>query len=122
MMVLAAALAIAAAVVMGFVVSQAFSASSRSIQLASGGSLTVNGNAQTKNVACNDGHVKVDGREMTVTISGHCASIAVDGVINKVSVDSTDTVDVDGIHNVVTYHSGSPKVTNRNGLNTVGHG
>jgi len=29
------------------------------------------------------GHVKVDGREMTVTISGHCASITVDGVINK---------------------------------------
>jgi hypothetical protein len=122
MMVLAAALAIAAAVVVGFVGSQVFSGSSKPIQLAHGGSLAVNGNAQTKNIACNDGHVKVDGREMTVTISGHCASITVDGVINKVSVDSADTVDIDGIHNVVTYHSGSPKVTNRNGLNTVSQG
>ena len=60
-------------------------------------------------------HVKVDGREMMITISGHCASITVDGVINKVSVDSADTVDIGGIHNVVTYHSGSPKVTNRTG-------
>jgi hypothetical protein len=122
MMVLAGALAIAAAVVVGFVASQVFSGSSRPIQLPPGGSLSVDGNAQTKNIACNDGHVKVDGREMTVTISGHCASITVDGVINKVSVDSADTVDIDGIHNVVTYHSGSPKVTNRNGLNTVAQG
>jgi hypothetical protein len=67
------------------------------------------------------GHVKVEGREMTVTISGHCASITVDGVINKVSVDSADTVDIGGIHNVVTYHSGSPNVT-KNGLNTVSQG
>jgi DUF3060 family protein len=122
MMVLAGALAVATAVVVGFVASQVFSGSSRPIQLPPGGSLSVDGNAQTKNIACNDGHVKVDGREMTVTISGHCASITVDGVINKVSVDSADTVDIDGIHNVVTYHSGSPKVTNRNGLNTVAQG
>ena len=122
MMVLAGALAVAAAVVVGFVASPVFSGSSRPIQLPPGGSLSVDGNAQTKNIACNDGHVKVDGREMTVTISGHCASITVDGVINKVNVDSADTVDIDGIHNVVTYHSGSPKVTNRNGLNTVAQG
>ena len=61
MMVLAGALAIAAAVVVGFVASQVFSGSSRPIQLPPGGSLSVDGNAQTKNIACNDGHVKVDG-------------------------------------------------------------
>jgi hypothetical protein len=30
---------------------------------------------------------------------------------NRVHVDSADTVDVSGYRNAVTYHSGSPKVT-----------
>jgi hypothetical protein len=122
LMVIAGAFAVAAMVVVGFVASQVFSSTSRVTQLPPGGTLALDGNAQTKNIACNDGHVKVDGREMAVTIAGHCASIAVDGVNNKVSVDSVDTLDVDGVQNAVTYHSGSPKVTHRNGLNTVTQG
>jgi hypothetical protein len=57
----------------------------------------------------------VDGREMTVTVTGHCARLSVDGVIHHITIDSVDAIDVDGIHNVVTYHSGSPKATNSGG-------
>jgi hypothetical protein len=40
-------------------------------------------------------------------------------VIHHVTVDSVDSIEIDGIHNVVTYRSGSPKITQRNNLNTV---
>lgn len=62
------------------------------------------------------------GREMTVNVTGHCKKLSIDGVINKITIDSVDTIDMDGIHNVVTYHSGSPKITKQNGQNTVQQG
>ena len=111
-----------AVVAFAFFVFQAFGRAEQATQLPPGGTLAIDGNGETKNLACNDGHVTVDGREMTVNITGHCASLSVDGVIHHITVDSVDTIDIGGIHNVVTYHSGSPKVTNRNGLNTVAQG
>ncbi len=120
--VLASGLGVLAAAVVVFLASQAIAGASRPTQMPPGGNLSVDGNAQTKNIACNDGNLSVDGREMTVNVTGHCAKISVDGVINHVTVDSVDAIDVDGIHNVVTYHSGSPKVTQRNNQNTVQQG
>ena len=120
--VLASGLGVVAVAVVVFVVSQAITGASRPTQMAPGGSLSVDGNAQTKNIACNDGNLSVDGREMTVNVTGHCAKLSVDGVINKVTIDSVDAIDIDGVHNVVTYHSGSPKITKQNGQNTVQQG
>jgi hypothetical protein len=101
---------------------QTFTSGSRPVQMPAGGSLTVDGNAQTKTIACNGGHLTVDGREMTVNVVGHCGRISVDGVIHHVTVDSVDAIDVDGINNVVIYHTGSPQVSTSGGKNTVQQG
>jgi hypothetical protein len=90
--------------------------------MAHGGSLTVKGNGETKTIACNDGYLTVDGRDETVTVTGHCARVSVDGVIHHVTVDSADTIDVDGVNNVVTYHAGSPHVTKSGAQNNVQQG
>ena len=86
------------------------------------GTLTIDGNGETKSVACNGGHLTVDGREETVTVTGHCSQLSVDGVIHHITIDSADVIYVDGIHNFVTYHSGDPKITNDGGLNTIQKG
>ena len=44
------------------------------------------------------------------------------GVINHIAVDSVDAIDVDGINNVITYQSGTPKITKSGGQNTVHKG
>jgi uncharacterized membrane protein YeaQ/YmgE (transglycosylase-associated protein family) len=113
------------AVALGIVVAvlwQAIASASGPTQMAHGGSLTVKGNGETKTIACNDGYLTVDGRDETVTVTGHCARVSVDGVIHHVTVDSTDAIDVDGVNNVVTYHSGSPHVTKSGAQNTVQQG
>jgi Protein of unknown function (DUF3060) len=116
------ALGFVAVAVVAAILFQAASSSSSPTQMPHGGELTIDGNGDSKTIACNDGHLTVDGREMTVTVTGHCARISVDGVIHHITVDSVDTIDVDGIHNVVIYHSGAPKVTNAGGQNTVEQG
>jgi hypothetical protein len=90
--------------------------------MAQGGSLTIHGNAETQTIACNDGHLTVTGREETVTVTGHCSRISVDGVIHHITVDSVDAVDVNGLDNDVTYHSGTPKVANSGFRNSVQRG
>jgi hypothetical protein len=95
--------------------------SSNPIQMAKGGTLTVKGNGASKTVACNDGYLTVDGRDMTVTVTGHCVRLTVDGVISHVTVDSADEIKVDGVSNVVIFHSGSPDITS-NGQNKVRQG
>jgi hypothetical protein len=95
--------------------------SSNPIQMAKGGTLTVTGNGASQTVACNDGYLTVHGRDLTVTVRGHCARLTVDGVISHVTVDSADEIKVDGVHNAVIFHSGSPDITS-NGQNTVRQG
>jgi hypothetical protein len=97
--------------------------SSNSVQMAKGGALTVKGNGESKTVACNDGYLTVDGRDMTVTVTGHCAQLTVKAIISHVTVDSTDAIKVDGLKNVIIFHSGSPDVTvNSGGNNTIQQG
>jgi hypothetical protein len=91
-------------------------------QVPAGGSLTVEGNGEAKTIACSGGHLTVDGRDETVTVTGHCGRISVDGVINHVTVDSVDEIDTEGINNVVTYHSGSPRIASGGSHNIVQQG
>jgi hypothetical protein len=119
--ILSGALGLVSIVVLIAFVWQAIAGSSGPIQMPPGGSLTVKGNGETKTIACNGGHLTVDGRDETVTVTGHCSSLSVEGVIHHVTIDSADAIDVDGVHNVVTYHSGSPKI-NDSGLNSVKQG
>jgi hypothetical protein len=83
-----------------------------------GGSLTVNDNSVTKTVECNDGHLGINGNNLTITVTGHCASLSVNGTNHHITVDKADSIDANGINNVITYHSGEPKIS-KNGIDVT---
>jgi hypothetical protein len=55
-------------------------------------------------------------------ISGHCKSLSVSGVQNKVTVDSVDTIEASGFNNQITFHSGSPSIEKSGDGNVVEKG
>jgi hypothetical protein len=77
-----------------------------------GGQVVIGGSDGTKTIACNDSTAIVGGFSNTVTITGHCTSVVVSGGQNVVVVDSADSITVAGTELKVTYHSGTPKITN----------
>lgn len=87
-----------------------------------GASLSVSGVNVNRTIACNDSIVSVSGMSNTVVITGHCTSLTVSGMRNSVTVDSVDTIEAAGFNNEVTYHSGSPKISNAGGSNSVQQG
>lgn len=88
-----------------------------------GGNLTLDDTGKTAKIACNDGYLTVSGLSMTVTVTGHCARLTVDGLENHVTVDAVDAIDAEGADNVVVFHSGSPHITKKMGVdNTVQQG
>jgi hypothetical protein len=64
--------------------------SSGPIQVPHGGSLSVDELFTTKSIACNDGDLRVGGFFMTVTVSGHCRRLTVDGIGDYVTFDTVD--------------------------------
>ena len=87
-----------------------------------GARLSVSGIGENRTIACNDNVVSVSGVSNTVVISGHCASLTVSGVQNEITVDAVDSIEASGFNNKVTYHSGTPKVSNSGGSNVVQQG
>ncbi|OBH86570.1 hypothetical protein A5681_15210 [Mycobacterium scrofulaceum] len=87
-----------------------------------GSEVTVTGMGENRTIACNDNVVDVSGVSNTVVISGHCASLSVTGVQNGITVDAVDSIDVSGLSNKITYHSGTPKITNSGSANVVQQG
>lgn len=87
-----------------------------------GGQLTITGVRQNRTITCNDSTVAVSGISNTVVLTGHCASLKVSGMKNVVTVDAVDAVDASGINNKVTFHSGSPQISNSGSGNTVQQG
>lgn len=87
-----------------------------------GSKLSVSGIGENREIACNDNIVSVSGVSNTVVISGHCTSITVSGVQNEITVDAVDSIEASGFNNKVTYHSGTPKVSNSGGSNAVQQG
>jgi Protein of unknown function (DUF3060) len=87
-----------------------------------GGQLNIAGINENRTVACNDSIVSVSGVSNTVVITGHCASLSVSGVQNSITVDVVDTIDASGFNNKVTYHSGTPKISNAGDSNVVQQG
>jgi hypothetical protein len=49
-------------------------------------------------------------------------SLRVAGYNNRVVVDSTDSINVSGDGNVVTYHSGTPKIADSGHYNKIQQG
>jgi hypothetical protein len=87
-----------------------------------GGRLSVSGTNENRTIACNDNIVNVSGVSNTVVITGHCTSLTVSGVQNAITVDAVDSIDVSGFDNKITYHSGTPKISNADGSNVVQQG
>jgi Protein of unknown function (DUF3060) len=55
-------------------------------------------------------------------ITGHCKSLDVSGVQNKVTVDAVDTIEASGFNNQITYHTGSPSIDKSGDGNVVQQG
>jgi len=89
---------------------------------APGGQLSVSGISENKTLTCNNSQVSISGISNTVTITGHCATVTVSGMQNQVTLDTSDQIEASGMNNVVTYHSGSPDVSNGGSNNSVQQG
>jgi hypothetical protein len=87
-----------------------------------GESLNVAGINQNHALTCSDNAVTVSGISNSVMISGHCTKLSVSGVQNSVTVDTVDAIDASGFNNKVTYHAGSPKISNAGQSNVVEQG
>jgi hypothetical protein len=87
-----------------------------------GGSLSISGIGENRTIACNDNSVTVSGISNTVVITGHCTSLTVSGMQNTITVDAADSIAASGFNNKVTYHTGTPKVSNFGGSNVVQQG
>jgi len=87
-----------------------------------GTQLSVAGINENRTIACNENIVNVSGVSNTVQISGHCASLSVSGVQNAITIDAVDTITASGFNNKVTYHSGTPKISNSGESNVVAQG
>jgi hypothetical protein len=97
-------------------------APSTSPALPPGSALTISGIGENRTVACNDMIVTVSGISNTVTITGHCISLTVSGMQNTITVDAADSIEASGFNNKITYHTGTPKVSNLGGSNVVQQG
>jgi Protein of unknown function (DUF3060) len=74
--------------------------------------------------ACNNGNLTMSSYGITFNVTGHCASLTISSYNNKVTVDSVDRINIKGAgyNNVVTYHSGAPKITDSGYSNTIQQG
>jgi hypothetical protein len=86
-----------------------------------GGNLMINDSNASKTIECNDGRLTLNGNNLTATVTGHCAYLFVNGSNHHVTVDSADSIAVNGMGTVVTYHSGQPAIS-KNGNVTVQQG
>jgi hypothetical protein len=87
-----------------------------------GESLSVAGINQNHTIVCDNNAVIVSGISNNVKISGHCTKLSVSGVQNSVTVDAVDTIEASGFNNKVTYHTGSPRISNAGQSNVVQRG
>jgi hypothetical protein len=97
-----------------------------------GGELRVGGNLDTlestgysnavTDHACNNCKLTLSAYGIEFDVTGHAASLTISSYDNKVTVDSVDRINVSGYDNVVTYHSGTPKITDSGRSNTIHRG
>jgi hypothetical protein len=72
--------------------------------------------------ACNNGNLTLSSYGIKFNVTGHCASLVISSYNNNVTVDSVDSINVSGYGNVVTYHTGKPKVTDSGYSNNIRQG
>jgi hypothetical protein len=72
--------------------------------------------------ACNNGKLRLSSYGIVFYVTGHCASLTISSYDNNVTVDSVDSINVSGYHNTVTYHSGTPQISDSGYNNAVQQG
>jgi hypothetical protein len=72
--------------------------------------------------SCDNGNLKLSSYGIQFNVTGHCASLAISSYNNQVTVDSVDNIIVSGYSNNITYHTGTPKVTNSGYDNNIQKG
>jgi hypothetical protein len=72
--------------------------------------------------ACNNCKLTLSSYGIAFNVTGHAANLTISSYDNKVTVDSADSINVSGYNNTVTYHSGTPKVTDSGYSNTIQQG
>jgi hypothetical protein len=84
-----------------------------------GNGLDVVGSDKSTTYACAGGDIDVVGDRNVVTLTGHCGKVRVSGNDNSVDLDAADRIRTSGSHNVVTYRTGTPAITNLDDSNAV---
>ena len=84
----------------------------------------INDGGATLTLDCADGgRVLVNGADNTITTTGGCAKVVVNGSGNHVAIEAADKIVVTGSNNAVTYKKGwnkkSPKVARLGVGNTI---
>jgi hypothetical protein len=77
------------------------------------------GNDKMATYACDGGDIDIVGDDNAVTVTGHCRKVRVSGDDNSITLETADSIRTSGNHNVVTYRSGTPAITNVDDTNTV---
>jgi hypothetical protein len=72
--------------------------------------------------ACNNGALTLSSYGIKFNVTGNCASLAISSYNNNVTVDSVDSINVSGYANVVTFHTGAPKITDSGYSNKIQRG
>ena len=92
---------------------------SSTVTVERGGNISLGGNSETYEIACNGGGtVTASGNGGVFTVTGHCQRLVVSGNDTRVTIDSADVIEAGGIDTVATYHSGTPKIT-KSGINVT---
>jgi hypothetical protein len=69
-----------------------------------GAMFVIEGASQTARHDCEGRSVKIDGANNKVRLIGYCPTIVVDGARNRIDVDQTSKVQIDGAANQVMWH------------------
>jgi hypothetical protein len=95
---------------------------SHAITVGPGGNLTAEPTGESLTFVCNQGDFTIGGKDNSVYVAGHCAYLIVKGSHNKVIVDNSDAIDIDGTGNQLIYHTGEPQISVGGSANTVRKG
>jgi hypothetical protein len=85
--------------------------------------VTINKNEQKRTIDCNGGAVSINGDRNTLTLTGECSTLRVDGNDNIVTVEAVAEISTWGNRNKVTWTRGvggkPPTISNPGTSNTI---
>lgn len=90
-------------------------------RIAVGETITYSSIGATADVDCADGkRLNVLGSNNTLTVTGTCAVVSVEGPDNRITVDRiANELIVIGFHNTITYLDGEPVISDSGDANTI---